>query len=180
MAIITPLTYTIANGQAVDATPLMADLNQIVNNVNANAAAINGSSAQVFNVANATTSTQAVNLGQVSQVPLQTFSYEGGTAANTTYGQTLTFSVPSSGYIIVNAFWSSNTMSALGGITEAIVVNGVVVATDAAVGANSWALSGMASVSPGVTSVIAEYVTGSTALANPVHIRGSAFFIPNP
>ena len=39
MAIISPLTYTIANGQAVDATPLMADLNQIVGNVNANAVA---------------------------------------------------------------------------------------------------------------------------------------------
>ncbi len=64
MAIISPLTYTIANGQAVDATPLMADLNQIVSNVNANAAALAGSSSQVFNVANATTSTEAVNLGQ--------------------------------------------------------------------------------------------------------------------
>ena len=65
MAIINPLTYNIANGQAVDAVPLMADLNQIVNNVNANAAALAGSSSQVFNVANAATSTEAVALGQV-------------------------------------------------------------------------------------------------------------------
>ena len=39
MAIISTLPYTIANGQAVDATPVMADLNQIVSNVNANAVA---------------------------------------------------------------------------------------------------------------------------------------------
>ena len=64
MAIINPLTYNIANGQAVDAVPLMADLNQIVSNVNANAAALAGSSSQVFNVANATTSTEAIPLGQ--------------------------------------------------------------------------------------------------------------------
>lgn len=43
MAIISPLTYTIANGQAVDATPVMADLNQIVGNVNANAAGLSQS-----------------------------------------------------------------------------------------------------------------------------------------
>ena len=65
MTIINPLTYNIANGQAVDAVPLMADLNQIVSNVNANAAALAGSSAQTFNVANATTSGQAASLGQV-------------------------------------------------------------------------------------------------------------------
>ncbi len=43
MTIINPLTYNIANGQAVDATPVMADLNQIVNNVNANAAGLSQS-----------------------------------------------------------------------------------------------------------------------------------------
>ena len=64
MAIISPLPYTIVNGQAVDATPVMADMNQIVNNVNANAAALAGSPPQVFSVANATTSSEAVPLGQ--------------------------------------------------------------------------------------------------------------------
>ncbi len=39
MTIINALPYTIANGQAVDATPVMADLNQIVTSVNANAVA---------------------------------------------------------------------------------------------------------------------------------------------
>lgn len=43
MTIINPLPYNIANGQAVDAVPVMADLNAIVNNVNANAAPASGS-----------------------------------------------------------------------------------------------------------------------------------------
>ena len=68
MAIITPLTYTIANGQAVDATPLMADLNQIVTDVNANAAAVNGDATQTFNVDTATTATEATPLAQVQSL----------------------------------------------------------------------------------------------------------------
>lgn len=43
MTIINPLPYNIANGQAVDAVPVMADFNQIVSNVNANAAPASGS-----------------------------------------------------------------------------------------------------------------------------------------
>lgn len=39
MTIINPLPYNIADGQAIDAVPVMADLNQIVSNVNANAVA---------------------------------------------------------------------------------------------------------------------------------------------
>ena len=38
MTIINPLPYNIADGQAIDAVPVMADLNAIVTNVNANAA----------------------------------------------------------------------------------------------------------------------------------------------
>ena len=64
MTIINPLPYNIANGQAVDATPVQANLNQIVSNVNANAAALAGSPTQVFSVANATTASEAIPLGQ--------------------------------------------------------------------------------------------------------------------
>jgi len=42
MAIINPLPNSIANGQTEDATPLMANFNAIVSNVNANAAAAYG------------------------------------------------------------------------------------------------------------------------------------------
>jgi hypothetical protein len=41
MTIVNPLPYTIQNGQAVDAVPVMANFNQIVSNVNANAAPAN-------------------------------------------------------------------------------------------------------------------------------------------
>ena len=41
MTIIAPLPYNIANGDPVDATPPMANFNQIRNNVNANAADVN-------------------------------------------------------------------------------------------------------------------------------------------
>ena len=68
MTIVNPLAYTIQNGQAVDAVPVMANLNQIVNNVNANAAPVSGSAAQTFAVANATASNQAVNLGQANSL----------------------------------------------------------------------------------------------------------------
>ena len=87
MPIINPLTYNIANGQAVDAVPLMADLNQIVSNVNANAAALAGSSSQVFNVANATTSTEAVALGQAQAGG---YNYAADTGAANAYAMALT------------------------------------------------------------------------------------------
>jgi hypothetical protein len=64
MSIISPLPYTIVNGSVIDADPVMADFNQIVTNVNSNAAAINGSTAQVFNVAPAVTNNEAVPYGQ--------------------------------------------------------------------------------------------------------------------
>ena len=38
MSIINPLPYNIVNGQAIDATPVMANFNEILNDVNANAA----------------------------------------------------------------------------------------------------------------------------------------------
>ena len=65
MTIINTLPYTIANGQAVDATPVMADLNQIVNNVNANAvdsaslAASGGANLAGFSASNSTSGTVA-------------------------------------------------------------------------------------------------------------------------
>jgi hypothetical protein len=64
MTIINPLPYNIQNGQSVDAVPVMANLNQIVSNVNANAAPVAGNAAQTFAVANATATNQAVNWAQ--------------------------------------------------------------------------------------------------------------------
>jgi len=68
MTIVNPLPYNIQNGQAVDANPVMANLNQIVNDVNANAAPAAGNAKQTFAVANATASDQAINLGQANSL----------------------------------------------------------------------------------------------------------------
>ncbi len=64
MTIINPLPYTIANGDPVDATPVQANLNQIVSNVNANAAALAGDASQEFLVATTTNPAGAVPLAQ--------------------------------------------------------------------------------------------------------------------
>lgn len=64
MAIINPLAYTIANGDPVDATPVQANLSQIVQDVNANAAPIAGSASQQFLVATTTNPAGAVPLAQ--------------------------------------------------------------------------------------------------------------------
>lgn len=75
MAIISPLTYTIANGQAVDAVPLMADLNQIVSNVNANAAGLSQSntfaSGTTQNFGSATTLVSGAASGTAQPVQAQ-------------------------------------------------------------------------------------------------------------
>ena len=75
MAIINPLTYNIANGQAVDATPLMADLNQIVSNVNTNAAGLSQSntfaSGTTQNFGSATTLVSGAASGTAQPVQAQ-------------------------------------------------------------------------------------------------------------
>ena len=65
MTIINPLPYTIANGDPVDATPVQVNLNQIVSNVNANAAAVTGNASQEFLVATTTNPAGAVPLAQM-------------------------------------------------------------------------------------------------------------------
>lgn len=87
-AIISPLPNTLANGQTADAIPLMADLNWIVNQVNANAAAL--ADVALTNAANSFT---AVNSGvaatsgsnfpiasQVQNAQFNTLSSVAGTA----------------------------------------------------------------------------------------------------
>ena len=64
MPIINPLPYTIANGNPVDATPVEANLTQIVSNVNANAALVGGNASQQFLVATTTNPAGAVPLAQ--------------------------------------------------------------------------------------------------------------------
>ena len=70
MAIVNPLPYPIQNGQAIDANPVMANFNQIVANVNANAAPAAGNPAQTFEVADATANSEAINLGQLENASI--------------------------------------------------------------------------------------------------------------
>ena len=125
----------------------------------------------------ATGSNQAVQLGQVSIVAPQTFSYSGGTAASTTYGQTLTFTAPTAGYMKVAASFNNDSTAALGASVE-LLVNGASVAQDSA--AVNWTLYGFAAVAAGSVTVTAQYTVGGTALANAIDIRGLAEFVANP
>ena len=79
MAIISPLAYTIANGDPVDATPVQANLSQIVQDVNANAAPIAGSASQQFLVATTTNPAGALPLAQAQTQ----FAAISGSSANT-------------------------------------------------------------------------------------------------
>jgi hypothetical protein len=67
MPIINPLPYNIANGDPVDATPVTANLTQIVNDVNSGAAAVGGLASQQFFVAPTSNPAGAVPLLQAQQ-----------------------------------------------------------------------------------------------------------------
>jgi hypothetical protein len=78
MAIINPLTYTISNGDPVDATPVQANFTQIVQDVNANAASVDGDPSQQFLVATTSNPAGAVPLAQAQQQ----FAALNGSASN--------------------------------------------------------------------------------------------------
>jgi microcystin-dependent protein len=88
MSIIAPLPYNIANGDPIDATPPMANFNQIVANVNANAADLHAQNTftQPQNGVAAILGAQLTTLAQVaglfaSLVPTGTILDYAGTAA---------------------------------------------------------------------------------------------------
>ena len=123
------------------------------------------------------TNYRATTFGQIA--PQQIF-YNGGTAASTTYGQTLTFTAPSNGWVCMSCMYNNNTLTSLGDITENLIINGTTVAGDKAVGPNMWSLYGFLYVTAGTAvSATAEYVVGSTALTNAVLLRGLVWFVPS-
>jgi hypothetical protein len=150
--------------------------------IQANFAALNGNSGQVFNVANAASSTQAVPLGQVANIAPSVINYNGGTAANTTYAApTISFTVPSNGYVMVSASFNLDILASFGDITFHIIIDGTIVATDAPPTANTWTLNAAVAGTAGATmTVVAHYVVGATALANPIYIRGFSMYLPTP
>ena len=174
MAIISPLPYNIVNGQAVDSTPVMADFNQIVNNVNANAAALAGSSTQVFNAAPATTSSEVVTLGQITANPPQ------GAVATTASATTLSATTPSytaatPGRLILDAFCASSTsnvssvaLSASGGTIVNLLGLGFYY-----VGIASGYIEMAANQTTAVT------ITVNASSASPLMASLRMFFLPN-
>jgi len=181
MTIVNPLAYTIQNGQAVDAVPVMANLNQIVSNVNANAAPVSGNAAQTFAVANATATNQAVARGQVLSVNPVQVNGSGGTTANTTYQTSGSFTAPCAGVVVFTGMFNNNSTSAMGDATLSLYINGTPVAVDAPGGAPSWNLFGFINIASGaaVTATM-QYTVGSTALSYGIYMRGIAWFMPQP
>ena len=184
MAIISPLPYNIVNGQAVDSTPVMADFNQIVNNVNANAAALAGSSSQVFNVAPATTSTEVPPLGQVTEDKVSIYGSSGtslvGAAftqvvldtvqfdTNSLYNAANGITIKRAGYYIVHGQVSAPVVAANDQFLIEVLVNGAsptrgsrsqAAAANAVLGAHASALLYL---NVGDIVTLAAYVTTST------------------
>ncbi len=123
------------------------------------------------------TNYRATMFGQVAP---QRINYRGSTAASTTYGQTVTFTAPSNGWVCMECTYNNNTLDALGDITENIIINGTTVTTDTAGGAVSWHMAGYLYVTAGTAvSATAEYVVGTTALTNDVFLRGLVWFVPS-
>jgi hypothetical protein len=123
------------------------------------------------------TNYRATMFGQVAP---QLIKYVGSTAASTTYGQTVTFTAPSNGWVCMSCMYNNNTLNALGDITENLIINGTTVAADTAQDAASWHIAGHLYVTAGTAvSATAEYVVGTTALTDAVNLRGLVWFVPS-
>lgn len=123
------------------------------------------------------TNYRATMFGQVAP---QRINYQGGVTASTTYGQTVTFTAPSNGWVCMECTYNNNTLNALGDITENLIINGTTVTTDTAQGAPSWHMAGHLYVTAGTAvSATAEYVVGTTALTYAVSLRGLVWFVPS-
>lgn len=135
-------------------------------------------------VAPATAPNQAVALGQVANVaPIQIFTV-GGTTANTTYSNTVSFTAPCAGYVLICCFFGNNDGSTtLGDITQGLLVNGTSVLPVETAGNNTgWldaGISGLIAAGTAITAV-AQYTVGATALSVGIAFRGFVQFIPSP
>lgn len=135
-------------------------------------------------VSPATAPNQAVALGQVANVaPIQIFTL-GGTTANTTYSNTVSFTAPCAGYVLICCFFGNNDGSTtLGDITQGLLVNGTSVLPTETAGSNTgWldaGISGLIAAGTAITAV-AQYTVGATALSVGIAFRGFVQFIPSP
>jgi hypothetical protein len=145
-------------------------------------AAINGNSGQVFNVATAASGTEAVPLAQVANIAPSIINYTGGTAANTTYAApTISFTVPSNGYVLVSVAFNVNALASFGDIYFEVIINGVSVIYENPTQADSWNLSAAVAGTAGATmTVVVHYGVGATAISNPIYIHGFVTYTPTP
>jgi hypothetical protein len=150
--------------------------------IQANFAALNGNSGQVFNVANAVSGTQAVPLAQVANIAPSIINYAGGTTANTTYAApTISFTVPSNGYVMVSAAFNLHALASFGNATFEILINGAVMASDTPSAASAWSLNATVAGTAGATmTVVAQYIVGGATLSNDIFIRGFSMYLPAP
>jgi len=130
----------------------------------------------------ATEANQAVQLAQVSGVAPVQLDGSVGTAANTTYTVSATFTAPCNGWVAASAMFNTNSSSdTTAGTSLYLYINGTNTMSDTPEGATSWNLYGSLAVTSGdAITVTAQYNVGTTALSGPLYIRGLAWFIPNP
>jgi len=145
-------------------------------------AAINGSSSEVFNVAPATASNQAVNLSQVASVApmMSQHEYTPDNATGGTYTQTVSFTAPSNGFIVGIATQNNSSDPQPGTITQTLSINGTNYGADSTIVSKSN--YGVASVSAGTACTVTNtHVAGISTNAYLVLSQAVvAIFIPNP
>ena len=123
------------------------------------------------------TNYRATTFGQVAPRGIH---YTGGTAASTTYGQTITFTAPSNGWVCSECSFNNDNNTSLGDITENLIINGATVANDTASIPTSWHIAGYLYVTAGTAiTAVAEYVVGTTALTYGIVLRGLVWFVPS-
>jgi hypothetical protein len=117
----------------------------------------------------------------VANVPPSIIYYDGGTAGGTTYAApTISFTVPSNGYVLIYVDFYLATIAAFGDITFQIIVDGTVVIYDTPTTTNAWSMNATVAGTAGATmTVIAQYIVGA-ALSNPLYLRGFVMYVPTP
>jgi hypothetical protein len=186
--ITTPLPYIFSNGTTADATQVNADLNQIVGNVNANAAAsganaditsmsqlatlshvINNTAQPAFHASRSTNQTTSGNL-----VCPTVDSQQGGTNYASGTG---TFTAPSNGvYLFCVSFQMTNSSGGNLLAYAQIVTNlGLLIAEQAfttTAGTSTWlSCSGVTSLNAGQTVTVQQ-----SGAANLIVVGGSVSF----
>ena len=128
-------------------------------------------------VAPATQNNAAVQLGQVLVSAPQNASTAVATpAANTTYSTSVSFTVPTNGFVIIIS--NVNTDSTVVA-TLYSYLNGTQLSSDAYSG-SILLVNGHAVTAGESVTAEASYVTGATAPNEGITVRVAAFFLPNP